>query len=165
MNEEVKLDLGVGFKKEKGWIGIDKFQQNGVVDVVMNLDASDLHMPYDNDSVDEIRAYHFLEHIHNLFPLMNECHRILKENGRMEIIVPSAESPMAFEDPSHLRFFTSGSFHYFTDSPPGDYINPDIKGKWKILLNDWTPIVLEDTEKLIYSKRREIHVILQPIKS
>lgn len=131
---------------------------------VFNLDDPNVQLPYGDDSVDEIRAFHFLEHIHNLFSLMNECHRVLKPGKTMDIIVPSAESPMAFEDPTHVRFFTGGTFHYFTENPPGNYTIPEIKGKWKILLNDWTRVMYEDTEKIVYPKRREHHVILEPVK-
>lgn len=160
----IRLDLGCGSNKKPGYIGVDKYMESGVTDVVTDLDAPGMSLPYKDNSVDEIAAFHFLEHIHNLFPLMNECWRVLKPNGHMDIVVPSAESPMAFGDPTHVRFFTGETFHYFTDAPPGNYFNPEIKGFWKILLNDWTPLIEEDTEKMIVHKRRELHVFLQPVK-
>lgn len=162
--KEIRLDLGCGNNKKPSFIGIDKELFPGNVDVVTDLDVPGMALPYTDDSVDEIRAEHFLEHIHNLFPLMNECFRVLKPGGKFEIIVPLAESPMAFGDPTHVRFFTGETFHYFTKSPPGNYANPEIKGKWKILLNDWTPMLEEDTEKIIIHKRRELHVFLTPEK-
>ena len=170
MNEEIKqeevkpifVDLGVGNKKEKDWIGIDKYR-TPVTDIVQNLDDPKLKLPFDNESVSEIRAYHFLEHIHNLFPLMNECYRILKPQGHFDIIVPTGYES-AFGDPSHLRAFTDTTFHYFTKNPPGNYHNPEIVGFWKILKNDWSPFLEEDTTNIIMHKRRELHIYLMPEK-
>lgn len=160
----IRIDLGCGSNKKPGFIGIDKYMESGITDVITDLDVLGATLPYKDDSVSEIYASHFLEHIHNIFPLMNECFRVLKPGGKFEIVVPLAESPMAFGDPTHVRFFTGETFHYFTKDPPGGYHNQEIKGKWKILLNDWTPMLEEDTEKIIIHKRRELHVFLTPEK-
>lgn len=166
MDEEGKitrLDLGCGFKKQPGYYGIDSFHQEGV-DKVMDLDNPKLHLPFEDDSISEIRAYHFLEHIDNLFPLMNECYRILQFNGHLDIVVPLGYVA-AFGDPDHKRAFSETSFHHFTSSAPGNYINPKIKGMWKILLNDWSPPYSEDTTNITVHKQRELHVFMQPVKS
>ncbi len=161
-NKPILLDLGVGDIKLEGWIGIDKYK-SPVTDIVMNLDDAKLKLPFKDNSVDEIRAYHFLEHIDNIFRLMNECYRVLKPKGHMDIITPLGHVA-SWGDPSHVRAFTEESWHYFSATPPGNYSNPEIQGRWKILKNDWTPYMEEDTEKLIVHKRRELHAFLQPIK-
>jgi hypothetical protein len=48
-----------------------------------------------------------------LFAVMDECYRILKPEGWMEIIVPSGRSNRAFMDPTHRRFFMQETFCYF----------------------------------------------------
>lgn len=160
--KQIFLDLGVGTKKEEGWIGIDKYQ-SPVTDIVLDLDDPKVHLPYEDDAVSEIRAYHFFEHIKNLFPLVNECFRVLKFNGHLDIITPLGHT-VAWGDPTHVRAFTEETWHYFTNIPPGNYFNPEIKGLWKILKNDWSPLYTEDTEKIVYHKRRELHAFLQPEK-
>lgn len=160
--EKIQIDLGSGNMKSEGWTGIDKFMQEGV-DLVMDLDDPKISLPFEDDSVSEIRAYHFLEHINNLFPLMNECFRVLQFNGHFDIIVPLGYVA-AFGDPSHVRAFSETSFHYFTKTPPGNYFNNDVWGHWKILLNDWTAPYDEDTTNLTIHKSRELHVYLQPDK-
>ncbi len=164
MEEIIKLDLGGGIKKTEGFINIDKYQQQNLVDLVMDLDSPTLNLPYKNSSISEIRSYHFFEHIDNIFPLINECYRVLKVDGIMDIITPLGHTA-SWGDPTHKRAFTEETWHYFTQNPPGGYINPEIIGKWKIILNDWTERAMEDTEKVVYHKRRELHAIMQPIKS
>jgi SAM-dependent methyltransferase len=58
-------------------------------------------------------CYHVLEHIHNLIPLMNELHRVLKKNGLFQIRTPLYPHPQAFQDPTHVRCFTGETFKYF----------------------------------------------------
>jgi predicted SAM-dependent methyltransferase len=48
-----------------------------------------------------------------LFAFMDECYRILKVDGWMQIIVPSGRSSRAFWDPTHRRFFMQETFLYF----------------------------------------------------
>lgn len=161
--KSIKIDLGAGMVRQEGWTSIDKYQQGDSVDIVMDLDNPRMKLPFKDNSVDEIKAHHVLEHIDNLFHLINECYRVLIFNGHMDIIVPLGYVA-AFGDPSHVRAFSETSFHYFTSNPPGNYHNPDVKGYWKILLNDWTPPYTEDTTNITVHKQRELHVYLQPEK-
>lgn len=47
-------------------------------------------LPFKNDSVDCIYASHFLEHVepHEAEKILSECHRALKPNGLIRIVVP-----------------------------------------------------------------------------
>lgn len=166
MSEEeykpILLDVGCGEKKSEGWIGVDKYKSS-VTDIVLDLDNPKVKLPFKDNEVAEVRAYHFFEHIHNLFPLINEIHRVLQFNGHLDAITP-LDHTGAWGDPTHVRAFTEETWHYFTKSPPGNYLNPEIKGFWKILKNDWSDLYTEDTEKLTFHKRRELHAFLQPEK-
>lgn len=48
-----------------------------------------------------------------LFAFMDECHRIMKKDAWMNIVVPSGRSSRAFWDPTHRRFFMQETFLYF----------------------------------------------------
>lgn len=48
-----------------------------------------------------------------LFAFMDECWRVLKPGGTMNIVVPSGTSTRAFQDPTHRRFFVGATFLYF----------------------------------------------------
>jgi ubiquinone/menaquinone biosynthesis C-methylase UbiE len=111
---EVKINLGCGneFRPEsEGWVNVDRWDYDPRVKVV-DLELGKL--PFENDSVDHIRATHVLEHITNLIPLMNECWRVLKVGGTFYIEVPKYPSLDCFKDPTHVRFFVKETFEYFT---------------------------------------------------
>ena len=110
-----RLDLGCGPNKKEGYTGIDVYPYP-CVDVVRDVDRHGL--PFDDDSVDGVRACHFLEHCNDLMFVMNEICRVLKPGGRLEVVVPVVEAGTgAFRDPTHVRYFNKDSFLYFTDHP------------------------------------------------
>lgn len=106
-----KLNLGCGPDHIDGWENIDKFKFNGET-VVIDLEKCKL--PYPDNSVMEIKAFHILEHLHNWLKLMNECHRVLAPNCVMEIKVPRFPSDDAVKDPTHVSFFVPETFLYLT---------------------------------------------------
>ena len=106
------LDLGCGENKVPNSIGLDNVQLPGV-DV--EHDLLDFPYPFDNESIDKIYLRHVIEHfaIENINFIMNECNRILKNDGLLVITVPHVFSISAFSDPTHLSFFTFGSGHFW----------------------------------------------------
>lgn len=108
-----RLDLGCGPSKKEGYIGIDIYPYP-YADVVRDVNRHGL--PFDDDSADEVRACHFLEHCRDLVFVMNEIWRVLKPGCRLVAIVPIVEvGTGAFRDPTHVRYFNKDSFHYFTE--------------------------------------------------
>ncbi|PGT95614.1 methyltransferase domain-containing protein, partial [Bacillus cereus] len=71
-------------------------------------------LPFDDNSIDEFLAVHLLEHIQRPLDLMEELHRIAKQNAIMVCNVPYGSSDDAFEDPTHIRQFFLNSFTYFS---------------------------------------------------
>lgn len=117
----IKIDIGCGENKKKGYIGIDKYKGREV-DYIIDLEKEKL--PFENDSVDAIYCSHTLEHINNIFWLMEECYRILKPQSKFHIIVPYFRSRIAFQDPAHVRFFTEATFKkYFGSNYLSQYYN------------------------------------------
>jgi hypothetical protein len=106
----IKLDLGGGDRRRKGFYSVDHLDFDGV-DVM-----ADLNKPLDllpNDCVEYIYSWHTLEHIRELLPLMREIHRLTKPNGTIELIVPHFSNAYGYSDPTHVRFFGLYSMYYF----------------------------------------------------
>ena len=134
----MKIDLGGGLNCPQGYVGLDKHGGHILVDLEEGA------LPFLDDSIDEIRAHHILEHISNLIPLMNDCKRVLKQDGLMEIEVPKYPSFTCFVDPTHVRAFADGTFDYFTRRLA--YFNYGIK-PWTIISQKSSPDYLWVTLK------------------
>jgi len=84
-------------------------------------------IPYGDDSIASIGAFHFLEHIENIVPLLRECQRVLCGGGTMDIVVPYYSSGLQARDLDHKRSFSELTWTTLFDN---DYYNKD-KGDWK----------------------------------
>lgn len=109
--ERVVLELGCGPNPPKDVIGIDALNLEGV-SYVANLEEGLKIVP--DNSVDEIRSSHFLEHIDNFGLMMQEIHRVLKPGGKHIAIVPHFANPYYYSDYTHKRFFGFYTFDYFS---------------------------------------------------
>lgn len=104
------VDVGCGGTKQRpDAIGVD-FAIVPCVDVVADLEH---RLPLPDASVDYIFAVHVLEHVHDLFGLMTELHRVLKPTGVLHAMVPDWRHPNAVADPTHVRFFGALTFRDF----------------------------------------------------
>jgi SAM-dependent methyltransferase len=104
------LDIGCGPNKVPGAVGVDCLALPGV-DVVHDLNS--YPYPFAADSVDEIHAYHVLEHVPDVMATLEELWRISKPAATVHIRVPHFTGILAWKDPTHKRSFTSESFGYF----------------------------------------------------
>ena len=95
----VKLDLGCGVHKKEGFVGVDSIAFAGV-DVVADLRT---RWPWDDGSVDEVHASHFVEHLtaNERTHFCNELFRVLKVGGKATVIVPHWGNHRAYGDPTH----------------------------------------------------------------
>jgi len=110
--EPIVLDLGCGARKGGGRIGIDKLDLPSV-DIVADVEEG---LPFLADnSVDEIHAKSFLEHVRNFELLMTEIVRVLKPGGRAHVFVPHFSNPYYYSDYTHIRFFGLYTFQYFVN--------------------------------------------------
>ncbi len=103
----MKLDLGGGYWPREGYKSVDIVKE---ADIHEDLEFGLVMM---DDSIEAIFASHLMEHIKNFLPLMNDCWRVLVPTGYIEIIVPRFPHLDSVVDPTHVRFFVSGTFHYF----------------------------------------------------
>ncbi len=80
----IRLDLGCGPIMRPGFIGVDLADRAGL--------RWDLQwgLPFRDNTIEEIRSDHFLEHLSLPFvvALLCECHRVLRPRGRVEFTVP-----------------------------------------------------------------------------
>ncbi len=109
-----RLDLGCGYYKPPGFIGIDNLvgaptqveNIDNYPDILMDLNESEI--PFSDESCLEIRSSHFLEHS-NLDRIINESHRLLHPQGKFNFTVPYASSAEGMY-PGHNIFLTEKWF-------------------------------------------------------
>lgn len=114
----LRLDLGCGpscYVDEKGtkFTGIDKVKLEGV-DIVHDL--TKFPYPFADNSVDEIRSSHFLEHIDGptRMKMMDELWRIMKGGAKAIHVFPYYKSQRYYQDPTHAwPPIVENSFLYF----------------------------------------------------
>lgn len=80
----IKLDIGSGGDKRKGFISVDLYTSQA--DVKASMD----NLPYDEGTVDEIYSSHALEHMgkFEVPKVLREWFRVLKPSGTLEVRVP-----------------------------------------------------------------------------
>lgn len=128
----LKLNLGSGKKIMDGYVNIDIL--NCGQEVIRDLENQCL--PFDSDSVDEIEADSFLEHVHNIWFILDECWRVLKKDGTIRIIVPCGLNIA----PDHYRYFNHKFFNHYMTEGPKEYSFS--KNKWKLLEYKETPTII-----------------------
>lgn len=132
MAEELKvtkLDIGCGPNKKEGFTGVDQYQMDGV-DVVLNVGVD--AWPWEDDSVEEIHASHFLEHLtgEQRVHFMNEAYRVLKEGGKATVITPHWASNRAYGDFTHQWPPVSEMSYYYVKKEWRDANAPHTDIKW-----------------------------------
>lgn len=110
-----KIDLGCGFYKPEGFIGLDNLYGAGAqIENQLNgpdifLDLNKEKIPFDDNSCVEVRTSHFLEHS-KVDHIIKESFRVLKPGGQLLITVPYANSAEGMY-PGHSIFFTEKWFY------------------------------------------------------
>jgi SAM-dependent methyltransferase len=120
-----KLDLGGRFNAWKGYETVDLLD----ADIVMDLNEDWDDIP--DNSVGVIKAYHIIEHLKDPIHFFNEAYRVLAPGGFLLIEVPSTNGMGAWCDPTHISFFNTHSFEYYTNEKYGRFIRPMYKGKFQ----------------------------------
>jgi len=109
----LKLDLGCGASKRgPEYVGVDALD-GPAVDVVG--DVFDVLRALADESVEEIHASHFFEHVDDLEGLVGELERVLAPGGRLHVVVPHFSSPYFYSDPTHRRPFGLYTLSYFAE--------------------------------------------------
>ncbi|HEY1869534.1 MAG TPA: class I SAM-dependent methyltransferase [Chitinophagaceae bacterium] len=113
--EKIVLELGSGpAKRIAEAITVDMLDMEGI-DIVCNMDEG---FPFlEDESVDEIYSFHFLEHVKDVNVMMREIYRVLKKGGKNIGAVPYFANPYFYSDPTHKTTFGLYTFSYFSKIP------------------------------------------------
>jgi SAM-dependent methyltransferase len=110
------LDVGCGVKKFPGSIGIDR-NIDSRADVLCDLDR--FPYPFRDNSFDQVRAVHVIEHVADVIRTMEEFHRLVRSGGDVFIATPHYTDFSSFCDPTHRWHLNSFSFRYFGENNAG----------------------------------------------
>lgn len=105
----VKVDLCCGPNKPAGFTGVDIAPGPGV-DVVHDLNQD---FPFEDSSVEVLRAHDAIEHLPDRIRTMNEIWRVCRDGATVDIKVPSTDGRGAFQDPTHVSYWNINSFYYY----------------------------------------------------
>jgi predicted SAM-dependent methyltransferase len=104
------LDVGCGPSKYPGSIGLD-VNRDTAADVICDLDRG--RLPFRDNSFDEVRAVHLIEHVENAIATVEEMHRVTRPGGMIFVVTPHYTDISSYTDPTHRRHLSTESFHYF----------------------------------------------------
>ncbi len=122
--ELLRLDLGSGPRPAEGFRGVDIVP--GQTDYTFDL-CNGKPWPFADDSVDELRSSHFIEHIDAAYVwygdmgckridallwFFDEAFRIAKPGAVFTVQWPALKSVRAFQDPTHRRFIPAETITY-----------------------------------------------------
>jgi SAM-dependent methyltransferase len=106
------LDIGCGTLKLPGAVGMDILPLP-TVDIVH--DVNQTPWPINDNTFDLVFLNHALEHVQDVVRTMEEIHRVCKPGGHVVIQVPYFRCVDAFNDPTHVHFFTANTLEYFIE--------------------------------------------------
>jgi SAM-dependent methyltransferase len=111
----IRLNLGCGYAPIPNFVNIDNRPEVNP-DVVCDISKG---LPYPDSSVDEIRAFDFIEHLerHEVLALMDEIYRVLKPHGRFWHQTPSDDGRGAWQDPHHKSCWNINTWRFYFSDP------------------------------------------------
>ena len=113
----IMLDIGCGANKQKGFVGMDARELDGV-DIVHNLE--DFPWPLEDNSCLTIVGSHIVEHIKPwcMLAFMNEIWRVMKTGGQLAFSLPYGWSYGYIQDPTHCNPCNEATWQYFDSDYP-----------------------------------------------
>ena len=106
----MKINLGCGYDTTQDLIRIDS-DKNCNPDILINLDDTNLILPFEDSTIQYVKAWHILEHIGDGFlKLMQELYRVCSANALIDIRVPHPNHDTFLIDPTHKRPILPGTF-------------------------------------------------------
>lgn len=108
----IRLDVGCGAHKQKGYIGMDMVKHS-CVDIVH--DVQKFPWPVPDNSCHTILMSHIWEHIEPKyrFEVMDECWRICRYDGQLLISCPYHGTFLEAAHPAHYMCPNEGTFQFF----------------------------------------------------
>jgi predicted SAM-dependent methyltransferase len=136
-----KINLGCGPYKQEGFINLDinhLWEPDIVRDVTKGL-------PFDSDSVQQVNAHHFLEHLtfEDLFFVLEECYRVLANGGVLDIVVPLGNTG----ELEHKTLFTENSFDILFAEDVNQHFGTEMR--WELV-----------SKKIVHNKCLAFNIII-----
>ncbi|MDA1000925.1 MAG: methyltransferase domain-containing protein [bacterium] len=97
------LDIGCGQAKKAGAFGVDI---NARTDADVLADVSGDGLPFQAGSFERIWISHIIEHVESPLRLLEEIHRVGREDAEIEGVTPHFSNPCSFADPTHRHHFS-----------------------------------------------------------
>ncbi len=119
----MRLNLGCGGRKYPDWINADKFPTCSPDHVV---DLEQFPWPWPDNTVNEVRMYHVLEHLgaqtETYLRIIKELYRVCRDNASIHIIVPHPRHDDFLNDPTHVRVVTPASFSLLSQAKNHEWL-------------------------------------------
>jgi ubiquinone/menaquinone biosynthesis C-methylase UbiE len=132
--EEKYLNLGCGQDKMKMAVNVD-INPNVGADIVHDLNM--MPWPLTDSEFDQITAQDIVEHVSKPLDFVEECGRVLKTGGLLNLRTPSFQSENSWIDPTHIHHLHPNSFDYFDERTElGSKYSYYTKMKFHILRKD-----------------------------
>lgn len=144
LNNLLKIDLCGGFNPPKGYTSIDLSN----ADIVADLNKE---WPFQAGQVGIFRAHDALEHLKDPIHAMKEAYRCLAPMGWFLTFTPSTDGRGAFQDPTHISFWNSNSFWYYTNKDQAKYIGSPVRFQANRIKNFY-PSEWHKTHNILYVK-------------
>lgn len=108
----LRLDIGCGHRKHKGFVGMDKVPHK---DVDLVHDFETFPWPLPDNCVHTVVMAHVWEHIKpwHTVDFMNELHRVCQHQAELFLSCPYGLSYGFLQDPTHCNPSVEGTFYYF----------------------------------------------------
>jgi SAM-dependent methyltransferase len=148
----MKINIGCGRDYKAGWLNTDisrDCKADAYFDIRKDIIVKGPRVgdKVVDNSADYVYISGVLEQIgenEHLVHAMNECWRVLKDGGIMEVIVPNARFAIAHQDPMDVRKFTKETFLYFLGGSRQYKLYGSVYG-----FKPWSDISIEENERHI----------------
>jgi SAM-dependent methyltransferase len=113
----LRLDIGCGANKRKGFVGLDLRPLPGV-DIVCDIEEEPI--PLEDSSVSKVYMAHVIEHVSpkRFLWVMSEIHRVCRPGASVVIHAPYGVNPLFVQDPTHAKPINENTFKYFDPREP-----------------------------------------------
>lgn len=105
--------------------------------------------PMKDNSAGVIYARDALEHLRDAKRTMSEIHRVLAPGGWLISDTPSTDGRGAFQDPTHVSFWNSNSFWYYTQANVAKYIGSPVRFQCPYV-NNYFPTEWHRQHNIVY---------------
>ena len=115
----IVLNLGAGKKQIEGAVPLD----------LPEWDADVLPIPYGDESIAGIHAYHFLEHLRDPVRMLREIERVLIVGGCCNVCVPYYSAQIAAHDLDHKTAWCEDTWKILFQTP---YYDKNRERSWQL---------------------------------